>query len=124
MVLSGTINEASVEAGISNAAKQMLAAAGIADVTMAPAGDMFEMGVKVQVLKRGTLFPGRASHLYNLYQHYNSLEEIPVEEQTKLKNEIFKKDLSEVWEETKKFLLTEIKKLWKEQKGIQNIKWL
>jgi PfaD family protein len=110
-VLSGTINEASVEAGISNAAKQMLAAAGIADVTMAPAGDMFEMGVKVQVLKRGTLFPGRASHLYNLYQHYNSLEEIPVEEQTKLKNEIFKKDLSEVWEETKKFFIDRNKKI-------------
>ena len=30
--------------------------AGIADVAMAPAADMFELGVKVQVLKRGTMF--------------------------------------------------------------------
>ena len=104
-VLSGSINEASVEAGISNIAKQMLAEAGIADVTMAPAGDMFEMGVKVQVLKRGTLFPGRATYLYNIYQRYNSLDEILKVEQVKLKNEIFKKDLNEIWEETKNYFL-------------------
>ena len=110
-VLSGTINEASVEAGISDIAKQMLAQANVADVTMAPAGDMFEMGVKVQVLKRGTLFPGRASHLYNIYQHYNSLEDIPEVEQSKLKNEIFKKDLNKVWEETRSFFLDRNKKI-------------
>ena len=28
---------------------------------MAPAADMFEMGVKLQVLKRGTMFPMRAA---------------------------------------------------------------
>ena len=31
----------------------MLATAGIADVIMAPAADMFEMGVEVQVLRLG-----------------------------------------------------------------------
>jgi PfaD family protein len=110
-VLSGTINEASVEAGISNIAKKMLAEAGIADVTMAPAGDMFEMGVKVQVLKRGTLFPGRASYLYKLYQQYNSLDDIPETERNKLKNEIFKKDINEVWEETRSFFMERNKKI-------------
>ena len=39
-----------------------------ADVTMAPAADMFEMGVKVQVLKRGTMFAMRAAKLYELYR--------------------------------------------------------
>jgi PfaD family protein len=110
-VLSGTINEASVEAGISNIAKKMLAEAGIADVTMAPAGDMFEMGVKVQVLKRGTLFPGRASYLYKIYQQYNSINELPGTECSKLKNEMFKKDINEVWEETKKFFIERNKKI-------------
>ena len=35
---------------------------------MAPAADMFEMGVKLQVLKRGTMFPMRAQKLYELYR--------------------------------------------------------
>ena len=39
-----------------------------ADVIMAPAADMFEMGVKVQVLKRGTMFAMRAAKLYELYR--------------------------------------------------------
>ena len=40
----------SVESGLSDDGKEMLAEADIADVTMAPAADMFELGVKVQVL--------------------------------------------------------------------------
>ena len=48
----------------------MLAQAEQADVIMAPAADMFEMGVKVQVLKRGTMFAMRAARLYELYRAY------------------------------------------------------
>ena len=48
----------------------MLAQAEQADVVMAPAADMFEMGVKVQVLKRGTMFAMRAAKLYELYRAY------------------------------------------------------
>ena len=53
-VVTGSVNQACVESGTSDAVRQMLAEAGQADVAMAPAADMFEMGVKVQVLKRGT----------------------------------------------------------------------
>ena len=55
-VVTGSINQACVESGTSPAVRAMLAEAGQADVTMAPAADMFELGVKVQVLKRGTMF--------------------------------------------------------------------
>ena len=47
------------------------------DVVMAPAADMFEMGVKVQVLKRGTLFPMRAQRLFELYPAYHGGEALP-----------------------------------------------
>ena len=43
-------------------------------VLMAPAADMFEMGVEVQVLKRGTLFGVRARKLYDLYRRHESLD--------------------------------------------------
>ena len=57
-----------VEAGLSDDAKAMLAEADIADVIMAPAADMFELGVKVQVLRRGTMFAPRAGRLYEAYR--------------------------------------------------------
>ena len=44
---------------------------------MAPSADMFEMGVDVQVLKRGTMFAGRAKRLYELYRAHESIESIP-----------------------------------------------
>src|SRR5258706_14730969 len=55
-VQTGSINQCTVEAGISEVAKRMLLEAGVADVAMAAAADMFELGVRVQVLSRGTLF--------------------------------------------------------------------
>src|SRR5262249_27851496 len=54
-VVTGSVNQACVEAGTSAIVRRMLAQAQQADVAMAPAADMFEMGVKVQVLKRGTM---------------------------------------------------------------------
>jgi hypothetical protein len=49
----------------------------MADVAMCPASDMFEMGGKVQVLKRGTMYPQRAQRLYELYKTYPSFDAIP-----------------------------------------------
>src|SRR5262249_9692734 len=43
-VLTGSVNQACLEAGTSDAVRQMLAETEQADVTMAPAADMFEMG--------------------------------------------------------------------------------
>ena len=79
-VLTGSINQACVESGSSDAVRKMLAEAEQADVIMAPAADMFEMGVKVQVLKRGTMFAMRAAKLYELYRAYPCLEAIPAAE--------------------------------------------
>src|SRR5205807_10045538 len=76
-VVTGTINQACVESGSSDLVRKMLAEAGQADVIMAPAADMFEMGVKVQVLKRGTLFAMRAAKLFELYRTLSGLEAIP-----------------------------------------------
>ena len=45
------------------------------DVTMAPAADMFDQGVELQVLKKGTMFPSRVK-AFSLFQLYDSLEDI------------------------------------------------
>ncbi len=75
----------------------------MADVIMAPSADMFEMGVKVQVLKNGTLFPMRAQKLYEVYSRCNAIEEIPAEDREKLERQIFRRDLESVWADTVKF---------------------
>jgi trans-AT polyketide synthase, acyltransferase and oxidoreductase domains len=102
-VLTGSINQAAVESGLSEAGKRMLAEAGPADVAMAPSADMFEMGVKVQVLRRGTMFAGRAAKLYELYTRYPSLEAIPADMIEKVEREIFRRPVGEVWEETRRY---------------------
>src|SRR5262249_7830393 len=99
-VLTGSINQACVESGSSDAVRAMLAAAEQADVIMAPAADMFEMGVKLQVLKRGTMFAMRAAKLYEAYRAYPSLEAIPEAERQQLEKMIFRVPLAEVWRQT------------------------
>ncbi|MCH7870220.1 MAG: PfaD family polyunsaturated fatty acid/polyketide biosynthesis protein [Planctomycetes bacterium] len=102
-ILTGSINQACVEAGTSDAVREMLAQAGQADVTMAPAADMFEMGVMVQVLKRGTMFAMRARKLYDAYRKYASLDEIPAAERNLLERDLFRQPLDEVWRDTRAF---------------------
>ena len=103
-IMTGSINQSCVESGACNHTKKLLAQAEMADMIMAPAADMFEMGVKLQVLKRGTMFPMRAQKLYELYRNYNSIEEIPQAEREKIEKQIFRKTLAEVWEGTASYL--------------------
>ncbi|MDP5337749.1 MAG: PfaD family polyunsaturated fatty acid/polyketide biosynthesis protein [Nodularia sp. (in: cyanobacteria)] len=103
-IMTGSINQSCIESGACDYTKKLLAQAEMADMIMAPAADMFEMGVKLQVLKRGTMFPMRAQKLYELYRNYNSIEEIPLAERQKLEKQIFRKTLAEVWEGTATYL--------------------
>jgi trans-AT polyketide synthase, acyltransferase and oxidoreductase domains len=102
-VVTGSVNQACVEAGTSDAVRRMLAQAQQSDIAMAPAADMFEMGVKVQVLKRGTLFAMRAAKLYEIYRAYGSLDEIPASERASLEKTVFKAPLEAIWDQTKAY---------------------
>lgn len=102
-VLTGSINQACIESGSSDIVRAMLAEAGQADVMMAPAADMFEMGVKVQVLKRGTMFPMRAQKLYELYRAHASIEELPPAARATLERDYFRCTLAEAWDQTRAF---------------------
>ncbi len=102
-ILTGSVNQSCTEAGTSDAVKKLLAETAQADVTMAPAADMFEMGVKVQVLKRGTMFAQRATKLYELYAAYDRIEKIPGNTRDILERDYFKCSLSDAWENTQAF---------------------
>jgi PfaD family protein len=102
-VLTGSVNQACVEAGTSDTVREMLAAAEQADVTMAPAADMFEMGVELQVLKRGTMFPMRARKLYEFYRAHAGLDELPAPAVAMLEKSVFRQSIAAVREETERF---------------------
>ena len=102
-VLLGSVHQSCVESGLCAAGKKLLAAADMADIMMTPSADMFELGVKVQVLKKGTLMGVRGNKLYSLYSRYNAIEDIPDKIREDVEKTIFKMPLSAVWEETRAF---------------------
>lgn len=105
-VLTGTVNQACLESGTSETVRRMLAEASQADVTMTPSADMFEMGVKVQVLKRGTMFALRAAKLYEFYNQYESLDQLPAALRTLLEKTYFHQSCEAEWEQTRQFFLS------------------
>lgn len=102
-VVTGSVNQSCVESGSSDIVRGMLAQARQADVAMAPAADMFEMGVNVQVLKWGTMFPVRAKKLYELYRRYDSLESIPQADRQMLEKDYLRTSLEQEWDNTRTF---------------------
>ncbi|SLM29481.1 PfaD family protein [Desulfamplus magnetovallimortis] len=105
-VVVGSVHQASVEAGTSQEAKEMLSKAGIADFAMTPSADMFEIGSRVQVLKRGTMMSVRGNQLLEAYKKYDSMEDIPLKRRRSMEKNIFNMPLEKVWEETRRYFET------------------
>ena len=102
-VVTGSINQACREADTSDEVRRLLAEVEQADVKMAPAADMFEMGIKLQVTNRQTMFPMRAQKLHDLYTAYDSLDAIPTTDRQRLEKNILGASIPEVWSETEAF---------------------
>ena len=100
-VVTGSINQCTVEAGTSHAVKDILQDINVQDTAYAPAGDMFEVGAQVQVVKKGVFFPARGNKLYELYQRYSSLDEIPADTRNQLEQRYFGRTCQQIWEDTK-----------------------
>ncbi|MGH8260794.1 MAG: PfaD family polyunsaturated fatty acid/polyketide biosynthesis protein, partial [Steroidobacteraceae bacterium] len=95
-VVTGSINQCTVEAGTSDCVKDMLQEMNIQDTDYAPAGDMFELGAKVQVLKRGVLFPTRASRLHELWRQYDRWEDIDAKLRRQIEEKFFMRSFEAV----------------------------
>jgi trans-AT polyketide synthase/acyltransferase/oxidoreductase domain-containing protein len=102
-ILTGSINQCTVEAATSDTVKDLLQQINIQDTEYAPAGDMFELGARVQVLKRGVFFPARANKLYTLYCQYGSLNEIDEKTKQQIQEKYFRHSFEQVYEEVKSY---------------------
>ena len=100
-LVTGSINQCTVEANTSNAVKDLLQQMNVQDTEYAPAGDMFEIGARVQVLRKGLFFPARANKLYDLYRQYNSLDEIDRNTRKMIQEKYFHRSFEEVYQEVR-----------------------
>ena len=105
-ILTGSVNQSCVEAGICEDVRKLLCQAEQADVAMAPSADMFEIGARVQVLKRGTLFPVRAEKLYAIYKSCASFDEVPAKTQKEIQEKFLQTSFEAAWESTMAFFLS------------------
>lgn len=103
-VLTGSVNQCTPQAGTSDAVKDLLAGLDIHDTAYAPAGDMFGLGARVQVVRKGTLFPARANKLYQVYRQFDALEDIDQATRKTIEERYFQRSFDEVWEETREHL--------------------
>jgi trans-AT polyketide synthase/acyltransferase/oxidoreductase domain-containing protein len=97
-VVTGSVNQACRESGSSDHVRKILAQADMTDVIMAPAADMFEMGVKLQVLKKGSLFGLRAQKLLDLYLGYDAWENIPEKERLNVEKTLLRDRFEHIWQ--------------------------
>ena len=102
-IATGSINQCTPEAGTSEAVKEVLQRTGVQDTAYAPAGDMFELGAKVQVLKKGLLFPARANKLYDLWRTHTGIDALPIVVRKEVEDKFFRRSFEDVYAETRSF---------------------
>jgi PfaD family protein len=102
-VLTGSVNQSTVEAGTSDRVKAMLAEAGMADVATGPAPDMFELGAHVQVLSKGSMYAQRGRRLYDLYKAYEGVDSLPPKVRMRLESKFFRRSIDDIWTDTRAY---------------------
>lgn len=100
-IMTGSINQCTVEAGTSDIVKDMLQETNVQDTTYVPGEAMFEVGSKIQVLKRGVFFPARANRLYEIYCQYDSIDEIDTKVKILLEEKYLKNSMEKIYEDIK-----------------------
>ena len=83
-VLTGSVNQCSVEAATSDAVKDILQEVREHEVDSAPWGELFEAGVRARYLTRGIFFPARASRLHEVWRAHESFAELDDETRTQV----------------------------------------
>ncbi|GHD15718.1 beta/alpha barrel domain-containing protein [Nocardiopsis kunsanensis] len=71
-LVTGSINQCTPEAATSGAVKDLLQGLAPHDVDPAPAPDLFEWGVRANVVKRGVFLPAGAARLQELWRAHES----------------------------------------------------
>ncbi|RSS97612.1 [acyl-carrier-protein] S-malonyltransferase [Streptomyces sp. WAC05292] len=95
-VLTGSVNACTAESGTSAAAKDLLQEADVHDTAFAPYGDLFELGGRARVLRKGVLFHARAGKLHDLWRNHDAWESVPASVRAKVERDYLGASFEEV----------------------------
>jgi trans-AT polyketide synthase, acyltransferase and oxidoreductase domains len=96
-LLTGSVNQCTVEAATSPEAKQMLSRLEVHDTEPAPCGEMFELGVRARILKRGVFLAARAERLYQLWRTHESFSDLDAATQREIEETYLRRPFEEAW---------------------------
>ena len=65
--------------------------------------DMFEMGAKVEVIRKKTMYAQNAQKLYEYYVKYPSFDAIPAADRERIEKKILKDSFENIWKGTKDY---------------------
>jgi len=97
-ILTGSINQCTVEARQSDLVKDLLQQVQVQDMTYTHVGDMYDRATELQVLKKGNLFFSRADKLFEFYKKYPTWEDIEVKKRQQLEEKVFKMPYEEAYQ--------------------------
>ncbi|MFT5082339.1 MAG: trans-AT polyketide synthase/acyltransferase/oxidoreductase domain-containing protein [Lentisphaeria bacterium] len=100
-IVTGSINQCTVEAGTSDVVKDLLQSMNIQDTDYARVDEVFDVGGHIQVLKKGGFFSTRVNTLADIYARYESLDAIDAETQEYLQDKFFGMCFEDVYRELK-----------------------
>ncbi|MFJ8525107.1 ACP S-malonyltransferase [Bacillus cereus] len=95
-ILTGSINQCTVEAATSDYVKDMLQNMEIQDTTYVPSEYALDTSGYSQVVRKGVFFPARANRLYDLLKSYGSISEIDSKTRLYIEEKYFGKSFEEI----------------------------
>ena len=123
-IVTGSINQCTVEAATSNLAKELLSHADIQDTDYISAVETPNSSSCVQVLKKGTMLPMRIKKLISLFDKYGSFEEMDSAEIQKLEKNVFKNEISQIVREIESYRSADVmRSMNQRQKMLSVINW-
>jgi trans-AT polyketide synthase/acyltransferase/oxidoreductase domain-containing protein len=95
-LVTGAINACTPQARTCDAVKDLLATVTMADTVLAPSADLFRQGGREHMVRKATLFPVRAAHLYGLHLARVSPAELSPATRQVLESDYFGEPLDQV----------------------------
>jgi trans-AT polyketide synthase, acyltransferase and oxidoreductase domains len=95
-IVTGAINQTAPQARTCDAVKDLLATVTMADTVLAPSAELFRLGGREHMVRKATLFPARAAHLYALHLARVSPADFSPQTRHLLESEYFGEPLEEV----------------------------
>lgn len=98
-IVTGSINQCTVEARISDHAKHILQETTTDDTTYAISGELFESGAKSQIINKGSYFSARAQKLYDIYRLHDGLNDVDKKTKKHIEQHFFQRDCDSIIDE-------------------------